>query len=376
MSNDGKKGNCSKALGPLRGMASRRETLAAASAAGLVAVTMPLLPRPAQAAEDLLVFDWTGYEGPELHQAYIKKYGASPTITMYADVHEAFQKIQAGFKPDTVHPNIWDVRRFVDAGLLQPWDTSRFSNWPDVFPELQQPEGSVFDGQQYLIPTDWGTNSICYRTDLVELQEESWNILWDERYKGRLSTTSEMDAAVQCASLVLGIDDPFNATPEQIEQIRAKLVEQRALLRFYWSDPTELEQAFASGEVVAAFAWPAVYSNLKAQGQPVAYMNPKEGVYSWITGFVRLKEAPGKEQNAYDYVDAWLSPETGKFMIEAYGYGHTNRKSYDLVDPKILEEKGMGAPAETLAKARPTKEFDPTARDALIQMFEEVKAGS
>ncbi|MGH6719343.1 MAG: ABC transporter substrate-binding protein [Alphaproteobacteria bacterium] len=355
-------------------LATRRD-VARAAAAGVALVTLPLLPRPARAADDLVVFDWTGYEVPELHQEYIRKYGASPIVTMYADVHEAFQKINAGYRCDTVHPNAWDVRQFFDAGLLQPWDTSRLGHWPDVFPELAQTDGSVFDGQQYLIPTDWGINSIAYRTDLVEIEEESWNILWDERYAGRLSNNAEMDLAVLGASLTLGIADPFHATDEQFASIRDRLVEQRPLLRFYWSDPTELENAIASGEVVAAVAWPAVYSNLKAQGVPIAYMTPKEGVYSWITGFVRLKEAPGKEQNAYDYVDAWLAPETGKFLIEAYGYGHTNRKSFDLVSAAVLEEKGLGSPETVLGRAHATREFDPGLRDRLIEMYEEVKAG-
>ncbi len=51
---------------------------------------------------------------------------------------------------------------------------------------------------------------------------------------------------------------------------------------------------------------------------------------------------PGKEQNANDYIDAWLAPETGKWLIENYGYGHTNRNVFDLVTAEVLEEKGLG----------------------------------
>ncbi len=353
----------------------RRKFLTTMAAVGALPMFGSSSINQAQAAEALLVFDWAGYEVPELHQPYIRKYGASPSVTVYADVHEAFVKIQAGFRCDTVHPNAWDVRRFYDAGLLQPWDVNRLSNWPDVFPNLAHFSGTVFDDQQYMIPTDWGINSIIVRDDIVEAGEDSWNILWDKRYAGRISMTAEMDLAVQSTALSLGIMDPFHATDEEVARIRAKLIEQRELLRFYWSDPTELEQAVASGEVVAAVAWPQVYGDLIKEGHPVRYMNPKEGVYSWLTGFVRLKEAPGSEQRAYDYVDAWLAPETGKWMIENYGYGHTNRKSFDLVDPAILKEKGLGAPEEVLGKAHATQEYDPELRDRLVQMFEEIKAG-
>lgn len=353
---------------------TRREA-AAMAAAGVALVTVPLAPRWARAADDLVVFDWTGYEIPEMHQPYIAKYGASPPITMYADTYEAFQKVQAGFSPDIMHPNVWDVRRFYDADLLQPWQPGRLANWADVFPELAHFAGTVQDGKQYMIPTDWGINSVCYRTDLVTVSEESWTILWDPRYAGKLSMNTEMDLSVLIASLVVGVADPFNASPEDVAKLRATLEEQRPLLRFYWSDPTELEQAFASGEVVAAVAWPQVYSDLKKEGVPVAYMNPKEGVWSWLTGFVRLKNAPGKEQNAYDYVDAWLAPESGKWLIENYGYGHTNHKSFDLVSPAVLEEKGLGSPDVVLKSARATKEFDPTVRETLVKMYEEVRAG-
>jgi spermidine/putrescine transport system substrate-binding protein len=353
----------------------RRRVLQAMAATGLVPVTMTWRGTGAQAAADLLVFDWTGYEIPELHGPYIEKYGASPEVAVYADVYEAFSKVQAGFKVDTVHPNIWDVRQFYDAGLLQPWDTSRLANWPDVFPSLAAMPGAQFDGQQYLIPTDWGVNALIVRSDIVDMSDPSWGILWNPAYAGRISVNTEMEATVQTAALMLGITDPFHASDEEIAAIKAKLEEQRALLRFYWSDPTELEQAIASGEVVAAWAWPQVYGDLVKEGQPVAYLNPKEGVYSWMTGFVRMADGPGLDQNAYDYVDAWLSPETGKWLIENYGYGHTNRKSFELVSAEVLEEKGLGSPDEVLGAAHAVQEYDVEVREKLVNMFEEVKAG-
>ncbi len=357
--------------------ADRRSVLGAMAAAGVVPVVAGGMARTANAASDLVVFDWTGYEIPELHQEYIEKYGTSPDVAVYADVHEAFNKIQAGYRCDTVHPNIWDVRRFYDAGLLQPWDTSRLNHWDDVFPQFPTMAGAQYDGEQYLIPTDWGINALIVRSDLVDLEatEPSWTMLWDSQYAGRLSMNAEMEAAVKTTALVLGIEDPYNATEEEVAAIRDKLAEQRELIRFYWSDPTELSQAIAAGEVVAAWAWPQVYGDLLKEGVPVAYLTPKEGVNSWATGFVRLAEAPGKEQNAYDYVDAWLAPGTGKWLIENYGYGHTNRKSFEMVSPEVLDEKGLADPEAMIAGARVASEFEPQLRDQLVNMYEEIKAG-
>jgi spermidine/putrescine-binding protein len=104
-------------------------------------------------------------------------------------------------------------------------------------------------------------------------------------------------------------------------------------------------------------------------------MQPKEGVSSWVAGFSRLKDAPGKEQNAYDYVDAWLAPEAGKWMIENYGYGHPNRKAFDLVDPKVIADKGLDLPDKLLTHSLVNQEMSPDLHQRYVRMYEEVRAG-
>jgi len=353
----------------------RRDAMSAMAAAGVLPV-LGLAGRRAQAAEDLLVFDWVGYEIAELHQPYIEKYGASPNITMFGDLEEAFQKINAGFRPDLAHIATWDMRRYRDAGLIEPWDTARLQWWPDLLPTLQNNNlMRDADGTQWSIPVDWGINSIVYRTDLVEVDEESWAILWDDRYAGRLANVDEMEAAVTGAALYLGIEEPWNPSEDDVAAIREALEAQRPLLRFYWSDPSTLEQAVVSGEVVAAYAWPASYSTLKADGQPVAYMNPKEGVTAWLEGFVLMKDRDGDTQRAYDFVDAWLAPETGKWMMENYGYGHSNIIAFEIADQAMLAELGLDTPEQTLASSNFLVEIDPDVRERYVRMFEEVKAG-
>lgn len=355
----------------------RRDALKSLLAAGVVPVLMSFGREVSAASEDLLVFDFVGYEIPELHQPYIEKYGASPSISMYADGDEALMKLRGGFKADLVHPGSFDVSRLRDAGLLQPWDVSMLKHWDDLFPTLKNAPGTVADGEHWMIPTDWGYNSVLYRSDLVDIEEESWTLLWDERYAGKIAYGTELYPAIAGAALALGIKDPFHANGDEFMQIREKLVEQRSLLRFYWSDPTSLEQAMASGEVVAAWAWSSSYSALRSQGVPVKYMqNPKEGVSSWIAGFCHLKDAPGKAENAYDYVDAWCAPSTGKWLIENYGYGSSNQKAFESVSSEVLESIGLGMPPnELLANSTPNEPMTPDLHQKFVRMFEEIRAG-
>ena len=264
----------------------RREALKAIAGAGLVPVIARMGSTAASAEEPLRVFDFAGYEVPDLHQPYIKKYGASPAISIFADGEEAFVKLRGGFQTDVVHLGTFDVERMRDADLIQPWDPSRLAHWKDVFPYFNSAPGTVADGKQWMIPVDWGYDSILYRTDLTDISEESWTVLWDQRFKGKVGYGTELYPAIAGAALALGIKDPFHANDEQFEQIRKKLVELRDVVKFFWTDPTSIEQAMASGEVVVAWTWSSSYKALKSQGIPVKLMQkPKEGVSSWIAGF-------------------------------------------------------------------------------------------
>jgi spermidine/putrescine-binding protein len=47
---------------------SRRRFAKQLAALGIGLVSIPIFARRAEAAEDLQVFDWSGYEVPELHE--------------------------------------------------------------------------------------------------------------------------------------------------------------------------------------------------------------------------------------------------------------------------------------------------------------------
>jgi spermidine/putrescine-binding protein len=161
---------------------------------------------------------------------------------------------------------------------------------------------------------------------------------------------------------------------EQLEQVKPLLKKQRELLRFYWDDVTQIEQALASGELVAAYAWNGSVKVLKDQGLSVAYMVPKEGILTWVCGLVRNTDAPGDEQAAYDFIDSMISPESGVFQIST-GYGHSNRKAYEMTDPKVLESLGFDNPEEKFAKADVSDEADEPYRSKYIALVNDIKAG-
>jgi hypothetical protein len=88
-----------------------------------------------------------------------------------------------------------------------------------------------------------------------------------------------------------------------------------------------------------------------------------------------MKDRGGDDQKAYDFVNAWTDPGTGRWLIENYGYGHANRKAVEGVAPDVLADIGMADPLQTLATAAFTQEMAPEVQQAYVAMYERVKAG-
>ena len=326
------------------GKVSRRRFQTYLASLGVAAVTLPMLPRSARAAAEdhPNIFTWEGWDAQGHHLEYHNKYGEYPNFSIFGDEEEAFAKIRAGAQFDVTHPCSYKVEIWRDAGILQPIDTSRLSHWDEIIPSLKEIPGMTTEnGDVYFVAADWGLTSVLYRPDLVDpkyQEEETWGILWDERYKGRLSMSDSLIDGVMVAAIYGGAKDPFNMTPDEVEVTRELLRKQLPLLRYWWTSPTDLENSMAAGELVATSSWNDAFTALKLEGVNVKYMTPKEGAMTWVCGFCLMSAAdPEKLEKSYDAIDAFLSPDSGVLSILDEGYGHSNMHAYELVPEQYLD---------------------------------------
>lgn len=360
------------------GRINRRQALRVMASAGIGMAILPLRARPAAAATpNLTYYTWSGYDNPDFQPAYVEKYGGTPDYAIFGDEEEALQRIRNGYRADVAHPCTSNVVRWHDAGILKPVDVSRLKHWPDVYPAFKKLHGVEIDGQTFHVPWEWGNTSIAYRPDLVDIKEESYTLLLDQRYKGHMSVFDNSEEVPVMAALIAGIKNPFDMTDAELGQVREIMKRMNDNMRFYWTDATQMEQALASGEIVATTAWNDAVKSLTDQGVPVKFMNPKEGILTWVCGMVLLKDGPGDADQAYDFIDAMLSPESGKALTENYYYGHSNRETLKLVDPQLVKDLGLDHAEARIADPK-THFFEPmpnAQREKLNAMLEEVKSG-
>lgn len=336
---------------------------------------------PMAYAEDgeLIVFDWSGYEDPAFHPAYVEKHNDSPTFTFFGDEEEAFQKLRSGFKADLAHPCSQSVVKWREAGLLKPLDTSRIAAWDDIMPGFKAMKDlmTTEDGQAWLVPFDWGNTAVTYMTEKVKPEEiQSLTAFADPAFEGRVSIGDNVDDAYALASLAIGLKDWALMTDEQFAEASEFLRQVHKNVRLYWTDNTELSQAMAGGEVDLAWAWNETATTLQGDGVAVAIKkDTDEGLSTWVCGYTVLADAPGSEDKAYDYLNAILDERVSSYIVSEWGYGHSNAKGMDAIDQETLDASGYGDLAAFVDKTLFQSPVPAELKQKMIAEFEKIKAG-
>lgn len=333
-------------------------------------------PSAETAADDTpVLFQWQDYVEEPFLTEYKATYKDQPQTAIFADEDEAFAKMRAGYKPDVMGPCAYEFPRWQEAGLIQPIDTSKLKNWGKIAPSLRElPDIGAGDGKVWFVPHYWGNTSITYRTDLAPeyAGKESWEILFDPKYKGRVAVLEGVDDTIPFVAHMIGVD-AYNMSAEDWQKVQAKLRELIGQVRFVSSDNTALAQGLASGEIVAAMTWRVVYATLKREGAQVAYMNPPGGIFNYVCGLVVNKDAKNYDK-ALALVDSSLSDEASHYMVSEIGDGPANVEALAKEPDELFQQMGIDRDVDTFLKSgifqRRLKN-----KDEIVNAWTEIRAG-
>ena len=354
------------------GALTRRQAAGVLASVGIGVAAMPLVPRRANAEVDLNILEWNGYEYESFHPEYNTMYGGQPEVTFFSETEDAFQKMRAGFRVDLVHPCTASVKKFRDAGLIRALDTDRIPRWPEIIPELLEVKGVRIEGEYFFCPWDWGFSTVAYNPEVIDVENPTFDLFVDPRFKGKTSLTSQMGVNTLVAGVIGGWANPLDPTEEEMAmapEIFRKMLDNA---RFVWTDSTQLEQAWVAGDVGISYIYGSASRRMKEEGIPVVIVDP---VMPWMCGLCLSSNGEGSEEQAYDYINAMLDPVGGRSLFDEYGYGHANINTYDLIDAEVLHDKGLDDPVALLSKGVFFDEVPPEKDARLIEMWHEAQAG-
>jgi spermidine/putrescine transport system substrate-binding protein len=285
----------------------------------------------------LEIFDWEGYDdqsGP-FWNAYTKgPYGESNPLkfTFLENYQQALAKVAAGFKTDVSHPCLAYTKNWMDADLIQPWDVAEIDGFDTINPRLY--EAAVFEDQVYGIPWDWGFTSLVYRGDKVDPKEQSWNLLLDERYKGRIGFFTDGVDIIQVGGLINGVSDPNRMSSEEIEAAKQTMMKAKKNIRVFWNVQSDAVAELVAGNLDITYGWQDAWVNAKDElpDADVQYMQPVEGRLAWVCGYVLMKDTP-RPGLAHEFVKCIPTAENALALINDYYYGAAGAST-----PGVLEK--------------------------------------
>jgi spermidine/putrescine-binding protein len=333
------------------GQITRRDLSKLFAAIGLTSALGPMLGRnPALAQSNTLtMIIWEGYSSDSFRIPWEEANDAKVEATFASTGDEMFAAMQGsgGSTYDMVSASSDLPQRLYDAGLLMEIDSSKLSNYPDLYEQFQRPPYITFDDKLYGVNFAWGPTILLFNPEQIPEAPTSWNALLDEQYAGKIIT---WNYPLQIAQYALLLDpkpeDPFMLDDEQLAQVKDILVKQRPLIRKYWELGGEVAELFLNGEAVIGDGWSWITLQIQDSDGQVQEATPEEGVTGWSDSWCISNQAANPEL-ALKWADYMIGPDGQKGVIENLNYSITNKKVVESLPMDLREQLRMvDVPAE------------------------------
>lgn len=300
-------------------------------------------------AEKLVISNWDGYMPKDMAEKFKAATGIELEIAVHATNEEIMGKVTAsggeGF--DVLFVSSPFAEALNNLGLISPIDHAKVPNLANLYPEatqLKHDPGNVFS-----VPYTWGTTGLCYRSDLVKAEPQSWNDLLkpSDEIKGKVTMLSTDRWLMAAGFLANGMS--VNTTEQaDLDKTRDQLIETKRQLLAY--DDTTFYSKLVSGEALLVHAWDGWCNYGIAEKPEIKYVIPKEGSDLWVDAIVVTKASKNPDA-AHKFIDFVLNAENGKWVVENIMYKSPNKAGMEAVDKTMLEKyPNMAIPPADLLK--------------------------
>jgi spermidine/putrescine-binding protein len=286
---------------------------------------------------------WEGYADPSFVKAFEEQHHCKVSASYMGSSDELTTKLNGGAAAnyDVISPSS-DVAAFIATkGFAAPLDLSRIPAYAQLSPQLRSLPLVRLQGQTFGVPFMWGPDPMIYDTTVFAQPPDSWNVLWDAKYKGRVSVWDDL-STVYMAAQVLGYDKPdpsqlYNLTDEQLEAVKKKLLELKPNVRKMWSSGGDLTNLFQNHEIVVAMGWPLNTAELKKVNFPVGETIPKENTTGWIDHLMITAASENKDL-AYEFLEYMVEAKTQKLVTDKTHYVPANPQAAQFMTHQEVKD--------------------------------------
>ena len=300
------------------------------------------------------VFNWgeyisDGFEGSldtnaAFEKYYYEKFGVRVKVnySTYATNEDMYSKLKSGAGSyDIVIPSDYMIDKMIKEDMLISFNAESIENYSNISSEFKN---LYFDpDNMYSVPYTYGMLGVIYNEQLVDSEDvadESWGLLWNEKYRGKILQFNNPRDAFGSAMYYIGID--VNSTDKaDWNTALDKLVEQKPLIQAYVNDEIFNKMTTASAAIAPYFA--GDFITMAADNEDLKFYYPREGSNLFVDAMCIPKSSKHPEI-AKEYINFMLSPEPAIANAIYIGYASPNTVVVESEEyAEAMEELTEGA---------------------------------
>ena len=312
-------------------------------AAVMLGSTVLLSGCGAGAGERLVVYNWEDYIGEDVIAMFEEETGIKVVYDVFESNEGMYAKVKnSGGGYDVLFPSDYMIEKMIREDMLEKIDISNVPNIVHIDERFKNMDYDPTD--EYAVSYMWGTLGITYNTTMVTEPVDSWDILWDPAYAGRIFMYNSQRDAFAAALKRLG----YSLNTRDVAELTAAqeaLSEQLPLVQAYLSDSVKDKMIGNEGALALTYSGDFLYS--LPDNPDLAYSIPKEGSNIWCDGMVIPKGAKNKA-NAEKFINFMCRPDIAALNSEYIGFSTTNVDALAYMDPEFISHPAYWPDEETL----------------------------
>ena len=212
--------------------------------------------------------------------------------------------------------------RMIKNNLVQELNKDNIPNISQMDEEYLNLD--IDPGNKYSVPYMFGTVGLIYNKDVIKEDVDSWDILWNEKYKNKIFMFDTYRDTIGVALKKLGYS--LNSTdPNEIKEAKELLLEQRKLVNPIYGVDNGTTM-IPAGETDINMIWSGEGLNLQDEYPNLVYVVPEEGANFWIDSLcipTNAKNVKGAEL----FINFVSDKESALRIADEIGYTTPNKEA-------------------------------------------------
>ncbi len=320
----------------------------------------------------LTVLNYGKYLEPEILDMFEEETGIKVEYEEYITPENMYTKYKAGaIDYDLICTSDYMIEKLIQENEVLEMDYNKI-------PLAENLEQTYFDfsksfdpENKYTLPYFFGTVGILYNKDMVdEIKVDSWDILWDKEYSGKIIMADSVRDSFMVALKRLGYS--LNTSEEdKLREAQKLLIEQKPMVYSYLVDEAQDEMIAENAAMAVVYSGEAGYA--LEYNDKLAFSVPKEGSNMWIDSWFIPKSAKHIE-NAEKFLNFLCREDIAMLNFDYVYYATPNTQVKAALEPALQENTTIFPSKEILDNCEVLKPLDDETTMKYNLYWKEIKS--